>query len=380
MPGVPGARRAAAALAVLVVSFAVTAADRPVDTDTCGSLPSRAVSDLEQFSSWTREHRVPGVVGEVGWPAGWGPVARRWSGAAVRDGLGVYVWGAAEQWDPAYPLAAYRSSPTGDLLAGPQAELVESGLPPARDGIAALRGVALSGPSFGAELLAPSSYSTTRPGARDRDYRYPSWRFLVRLAERGVRSVRLAVQWERLQAAPYAELDRGELDEVQRVLDAARELGMSVVLDLHNYGRYAVGDRSGARRILLVGSEALPASALGDLWQRLARELGDSPALAAYGLMNEPFDLPGGAARWEATTREVVASIRRVDATRLVLVPGYGWSAAATWREHHPAPWIDDAAVAYEAHQYFDADRSGRYRRPLRDEAADAARRCFSRP
>ena len=57
----------------------------------------------------------------------------------------------------------------------------------------------------------------------------------------------------------------------------------------------------------------------------------------------------------------------------LVLVPGYGWSAAGAWRQNHPRPWVDDPHVAYEAHQYFDADRSGHYLRAFEDEAALAA-------
>ena len=72
--------------------------------------------------------------------------------------------------------------------------------------------------------------------------------------------------------------------------------------------------------------------------------------------------------------------MREVDATTLVLVPGYGWSATATWWQMHPAPWIDDPAVAYEAHQYFDDDRSGRYLRPFEEEVAQAAAaRCGRR-
>ena len=163
------------------------------------------------------------------------------------------------------------------------------------------------------------------------------------------------------------------------MLRDAHQLGMSVVIDLHNYGRYAAGSAAGGRTVLRVGSPALPASSLADLWRRVALALRGSPGLAAYGLMNEPHDLPGGAARWEATTREVVAAVRRVDPATLVLVPGYGWSATATWPRLHPVPWVHEPGAAYEAHQYFDHDRTGTYARPIGEEnvlAADA--RCSS--
>ena len=372
-----GLRHTAVTLAALAV-LALVSADRPPAARSCSSLAGRAVAQLTEFTSWTRQHGVRGVIGEVGWPETaerpWGTVASRWLADAVGNDLGFYVWGAAEQWDPDYPLAVYRASGDGAFVPGPQAPLVEATMArPTPDGTDSLRGVALAGPSFGTSDESGSGYSAGNPGIRGTHYTYPSWRFLVQLADRGIGSVRLAVMWERLQPSPYAGLDPGELAELRRVLDSAERLGMTVVVDLHNYGRYAAASPAGTRTVLLVGSPQLPASALADVWRRLALELRDSRALAAYGLMNEPHALPGGAAGWEQTTREVVSALREVDTSTLVLVPGYGWSAAATWRQLHPAPWVDDAAVAYEAHQYFDADRSGRYVRSIDEEVALAA-------
>ena len=99
--------------------------------------------------------------------------------------------------------------------------------------------------------------------------------------------------WERLQSSLYSPLDPAELAErFRRVLDSADRLDMTVVVDLHNYGRYAAASPAMARTELLVGSAQLPAAALADLWRRLALELRGLPALAAYGLMNEPHGCP----------------------------------------------------------------------------------------
>lgn len=353
--------------------------DRPDPGPSCNPLADGAVSGLTVFTSWLAEYHVAGVIGEVGWPSSptddWASVAGPWVNAALGRGVGLYVWGAAQNWAPTYPLAVYRNSPTGELVAGTQSRLVEHVSASLGAGVTALRGVALSGPSFGAALDgSTSSYSSRHPGVRGIDYSYPSRGFLVQLSQRGIRSVRLAVMWERLQPRPFGPLAPGEMGELRRVLRDASELGMSVVIDLHNYGRYAEGSASGARRVLRVGSVALPASSLADLWRRVARELRGSPALAAYGLMNEPHDLPGGSPGWEETTREVVAAIREVDPSTLVLVPGYGWSAATHWRENHPRPWVQGPGVAYEAHQYFDHDGSGRYLLPIDEENALAKR------
>ena len=91
------------------------------------------------------------MIGEVGWPATtdqpWGSVASPWLVAAVDSGLGVYVWGAAEQWDPGYPLGVYRATGDGAFVPGPQAPLVEAALSrPTTGGAASLRGVGLAGP------------------------------------------------------------------------------------------------------------------------------------------------------------------------------------------------------------------------------------------
>ena len=45
------------------------------------------------------------------------------------------------------------------------------------------------------------------------------------------------------------------------------------------------------------------------------------------------------------------------------MVAGYNWSGMRGWTTTHPSAWITDSAknFRYEAHQYWDADRSGVY-------------------
>ncbi|MGN6332961.1 MAG: glycoside hydrolase family 5 protein [Motilibacteraceae bacterium] len=338
------------------------------------------MSDLSDFTGWLDANHVAGVVGEVGWPGGpeaerWNDLARRWFAAADAAHVGVFVWGAAQAWSATYPLAVYRSGAGGQLVSGPQAPVVEEhvGRPaspsspvspasPAGGGAAGLRGVDLAGGSFGADLGDAGSYSAANPGRYGEDYTYPSSEFLGQLAAHGIHAVRLAVMWERLQPRLGQPLDDTEVGRVRTVLEDARRAGISVVLDLHNYGRFAGTGPDGRRQVWRLGDPQLPVRDLADLWSRLVGAFGDEPGLAAYDLMNEPHDLPGGAAAWEAATRIVVDAVRRLDARRTVLVPGYEWSHAAGWSTTHPRPWVDAPGVVYEAHQYFDADGSGTYR------------------
>ena len=63
---------------------------------------------------------------------------------------------------------------------------------------------------------------------------------------------------------------------------------------------------------------------------------------------------------------------------------GDNWSSAEKWTEvNGQQPWIVDPEdnVVYEAHCYFDADSSGKYRRSFRSESlkADVEQRGLSR-
>ena len=75
-----------------------------------------------------------------------------------------------------------------------------------------------------------------------------------------------------------------------------------------------------------------------------------------------------------------VTAIRSTGDRRVAFVEGYPWSAAADWSAHHPRPWIADplGKVRYEAHEYWDADRSGRYALSYAEERAGAERRSRS--
>lgn len=339
------------------------------------AVTARTLGQLQGFTGWLQAHHARGVVGEVGWPAGgqWNALATTWYGAAERAGVGTFVWAAAEQWPASYPLAVYRGSGAAALdVAGPQAPLVERQP-------AAMRGVALADGSFAASTERGSPYSAQNPGEYGTAYRYPSPASFAFLRDRGITSVRVAFMWERMQPTPGGPLSVVELARLRQVLASAATHRIRVVLDLHSYGRFAARER-----VLTLGSPALPAAALAELWRPLAAALSHAPALTGYGLMNEPHDLPGGARAWERASQLAVDAVRSVDPSTPVLVAGYSFASAARWATEHPRPWIrvGSGPVLYEAHQYFDRDGSGTYVGDYRTEEAGAFaqgwRRCSS--
>jgi hypothetical protein len=101
--------------------------------------------------------------------------------------------------------------------------------------------------------------------------------------------------------------------------------------------------------------------------------------------MNEPVGMPSvngatPAQVWEQASQGAVNAIRGNGDSKLVMVPGYQWSAAINYPTQHPRAWISDPSnnFRYEAHQYFDRDSSGTYSYSYAAELADAQARGYT--
>jgi len=70
-------------------------------------------------------------------------------------------------------------------------------------------------------------------------------------------------------------------------------------LDLHTCGRYARQSAAAFRQVLALGPAELPVGAFAEVWRRLAEASRGRALMAVPGLMDEPYDLPGGARGWE---------------------------------------------------------------------------------
>ncbi len=339
------------------------------------ALAERARADLSSFTRWLRSGPVPahGFIGEVGWPGNpaaggdtrWNEVASSWYRDAGKAGLWVAAWASGDFWSSSYKLLLYP-----DGAPAPQASVVE-----AQPGTM-LRGVNVAGAEFATPVDEPTSgFSDLRPGRYGIDYTYPSQATLDGLAARGVGFVRLPVRWERLQPALGEPLDAAESTRLLEALDRARSAGLRVVVDVHNYGAYYLAEgpsEPGIRRP--IGSALVSVASFVDLWKRLSTLLRANPAVTGYGLMNEPYGMRGPRV-WESASRAAAAAIRSTGDDTRVFVQSYDWGGVTQFAGQHPrGPWIREMNVWYEAHQYFDSDRSARYAASFDEEAALAAR------
>jgi endoglucanase len=90
-----------------------------------------------------------------------------------------------------------------------------------------LQGVNISGAEFNTQRV---------PGDVGFDYLYPSNYEINYFASKGMNVIRLPFSWERMQPSLNGPLDQGELWRMDPVVSYATSLGLSVVLDPHDYG------------------------------------------------------------------------------------------------------------------------------------------------
>jgi endoglucanase len=245
-----------------------------------------------------------------------------------------------------------------------------NGMAPALSRLAIRGGVSLAGAEFGADK---TTFSNINPGVYGRDYDYPDQRTVEYFAACGLGLLRIPFRWERLQPNLGQPLDYAELNRIRQVVAWAAGSGARIILDTHNYGRYQLSIAGRPRSVVIDekvnGGIAVSRAHFADYWRRLAEAFLGNEAVLGLGLMNEPHDM--GHSDWKAISQAAVEAVRTVDRESFVIVAGNGWSNAERFPElNGQSAWIKDPAnrVLYEAHCYFDADGSGKYRRTYAEE------------
>jgi endoglucanase len=226
------------------------------------------------------------------------------------------------------------------------------------------RGVNLSAAAFGHYSDTDASANHI-PGVYNTDYVYPDDSYFDYFHSLGMNTFRIPFRWERIQPTLGGALDTDELARLQHVVDYAASLGSSVILDVHNYGRYIT-----PTEVKVLGS-SLGDSDLADLWSRLGTAFGEDQNVI-FDLMNEPHDMTTETV--VSFTNSALSAIRAAGATNLALVEGNGYSGGHSWEQDwYGTPnstamlSISDPGhnMAFEVHQYVDdnpgtdADYSG---------------------
>lgn len=190
-------------------------------------------------------------------------------------------------------------------------------------------------------------------------YNLPSNDTLDYFHKKGFRTVKLPMNWVRLQPKAFGPLSEPKLAELDDFMARAKKRGFRVVVNL-----CAFGGREGHQ----LGSKELPTKALAAFWLPFVKRYRGQ--LAGYDIMNEPHDMPNAQA-WPVAAQETVDAIRTVDRDTVIYVEGDDWASAQRWIQSNGSLNIKDPAkrLVYSAHIYFDKDTSGLYKTTLKQDA-----------
>lgn len=213
-----------------------------------------------------------------------------------------------------------------------------------------LKGVHLSG----------AEYNEGPKGVLGKTYVYPTTREFDYYRSRGFSVIRLAFDIAKVQPTNLQALNQKELIYITRLVEYAREKGLYIILDPHNYGRKWSTVLNNFQPIGT--STDMPDSYFADFWRRLATVYKNYPNVI-YGLMNEPYKQT--AAEWKTSAIAAIDAIRAVSTTQIILIPGSSWTTAANWvSSGNAAAWTGytdpvGGPFMFEMHQYLDFDYSG---------------------
>ncbi|NLN61460.1 MAG: glycoside hydrolase family 5 protein [Myxococcales bacterium] len=236
------------------------------------------------------------------------------------------------------------------------------------------KGVNVSSAEWG---MQTHKVSDEMPGFHGSTYYWPDplyrkgYNATKKFMEMGMNLLRVPFAWERIQHELGKPLIESELEAMKLTVFHMLSEGATVILDMHNYGRYTKvtidDDRMYVRELLVFGDNLSPED-FGDVWGRIAEVFRDHPRVF-FGLMNEPHDLPTTA--WVEAANAAIHAIRGVGARNLILVGGNLWSGAHSWNANWGASDgisnaegmldIDDSEgnVVFEVHQYANHNFSG---------------------
>lgn len=207
------------------------------------------------------------------------------------------------------------------------------------------------------------------------DYFINSRTTLERLSEVGFEGFRIPFCWERLQPQLGGPLDPDGIQHLRYLIGVARSVDRSVILSMHNAGRYSMrvaGVPTACGLEEAVDDRVrVTAEHFAEFWSRMSHALCGLPNLRGYGLMSASSSLPEGA--WQISSQAAVDAIRADGDIIPIYVPGIGSSRTSTWGDDNPeAPWIEDSedAVIYEACCYLDCNQSGQYEIAFAEELA----------
>ena len=169
---------------------------------------------------------------------------------------------------------------------------------------------------------------------------------------------RLPVAWQFLVNDNLGgDLDSTNFHKYDLLVQACLDTSALCILDIHNYGRW-----NGA----IVGQGGPSNDQFASVWSQLAKHYAAQSQIA-FGLMNEPHDIPD-MGTWATSCQAAVTAIRNAGAAgQMILLPGNGYTSAAEFVSSGSLdalkkvknPDGSTTNLVFDVHKYLDSDNSG---------------------
>lgn len=199
----------------------------------------------------------------------------------------------------------------------------------------------------------------------------------------GMNTFRLPIRWAYLEpeGAGIGKLDDNYLRYITAFLENATQYNINVIVDLHNYMRYApagitiAGVPAGSS---IPDGNLVTQQQLVTVWTKLATAIKANKKIDSsyliFDLSNEPTEMSsiGGTEAALQYQNAVIKALRDLALNNLVLIEGNHWTGLHSWSKAgddgtsansgvFTAKAIQDPVNNYaiNVHQYFDSDFSG---------------------
>lgn len=178
---------------------------------------------------------------------------------------------------------------------------------------------------------------------------------LTYLDSKGFNCIRLPIAWERLQHTLNGAFNTTYQTNMMNFVTQANAAGFRVMVDLHNYNRYATGThttdqgttQSGGYVQRILGDGFLTNAHLIDVWTKLAT-LFVGNDMVMFNLMNESHDFPVTSTNYFAMVNAQIVAIRGTGATQLILAPNSRASDVTHWSSYSPNGGPLDSVAALD--------------------------------
>ena len=150
------------------------------------------------------------------------------------------------------------------------------------------------------------------PYWRDVSKRRFQWRHFTEIRKGGFDFVRLVLQAFR-HMGPDNRLDPEWLSKLDDVVAHAREAGLGIIIDEHDFDACSTDVDMCRTR-------------LSAFWQQVAPRFANEPRNIAFELLNEPHDKLNGEP-WNELFAEELAIVRKTNPTRIVVVGPTHWNS-----------------------------------------------------